>query len=179
MDSLRTDEQLLDSNDDDDEEQQQQDESDEETPPTPLSNTFNGSINIVSGGGEPPSKRPKTNIAHQINISGRQIVETPKLLGEEQQRLAVRTLWTQTDDLKNVGKRLGELRKKMLKEFDDLQTEVMAIVAAQQQEFQEHFHDARMEMRARQQLEQAQEQAKAARLQRTSLAESQFVPKKK
>lgn len=163
----------IEEEEDDEQEQEEQDS----TPSTPLSNAPATTTNHFTG--EPPeSKRQKTttNVAHQINIGGgNKANANNNILSTDQQQLAVRTIWSQTDDLKTLNKEFSGFRKTITKCLDEFQTAMMALEAEQQRQFQEHFQEARMKMRALQQLEQAQEQAKAARLQRTSLATSQFV----
>ena len=163
--------------DDDNEDEEEQDSA----PSTPLSNATTTTTNNFTGsifvnGSEPDSKRQKTttNVAHQINIGGNK-ASANNILSTDQQQLAVRTIWSQTDDLKTLNKEFSGFRKTITKCLDEFQTALMALEAEQQRQFQENFQEARMKMRALQQLEQAQEQAKAARLQRTSLATSQFV----
>lgn len=162
----------IEEEEDDEQEQEEQDS----TPSTPLSNAPATTTNHFTG--EPPeSKRQKTsaaNVAHQINIGGNKAI-----LSTDQQQLAVRTIWSQTDDLKTLNKEFSGFRKTITRCLDEFQTALIALEAEQQRQFQEHFQEARMKMRALQQLEQAQEQAKAARLQRTSLATSQFVSSSK
>ena len=161
--------------DDDEEEEEQEEQEQDSTPSTPLSNHFTGSI-IVNGGGETNSKRQKTtNVAHQINIGGGGEEKGGILSTDQQQQLAVRTLWIQMKDLETVRKNFIDLRKTVVRELDKFQTDLLSFEKEWSRTFEENFQEARMKMRALQQLAQAQEQAKAARLQRSSLATSQFV----
>jgi len=157
-------------------EEEQEEQEQDSTPSTPLSNHFTGRSIIVNGGGEPNSKRQKTtNVAHQINIGGGGEEKGGILSTDQQQQLAVRTLWIQMKDLETVRKNFIDLRKTVVRELDKFQTDLLSFEKEWSRTFEENFQEARMKMRALQQLEQAQEQAKAARLQRTSLATSQFV----